>query len=52
MQQLEELETVPRPPRHPGDEYIFGNRIRWAAKVVRHIRYRRRLRRLQKLAAK
>jgi hypothetical protein len=48
-QQLEELEPVPPPPRHPGDEHIIGNRIRWAAKVIRHSRYQRRLRKLQKL---
>jgi hypothetical protein len=49
-QQLRELKPVPPPPRHPDDEYIVGNRIRWARKVIRYSLYRRRLRKLQKLA--
>jgi hypothetical protein len=48
--QLDELDPVPPPPRHPGDEFIVGNRIRWAAKVIRYSRYQRRLRKLQRLA--
>ncbi len=50
-EQLRNLDPVPPPPRHPGDEHIVGNRIRWAAKVIRYGRYRRRLRKLQRLEA-
>jgi hypothetical protein len=49
-EQMRGLNPVPPPPRHPGDEYIVGNRIRWAAKVIRYSRYQRRLRKLRQMA--
>jgi hypothetical protein len=51
-QQLEELEPVPLPPPGPTYEHLFGNQIRWTAKVLKYERYRRRVRKLQKLQAK
>jgi hypothetical protein len=49
--QLRELEPVPPPPPGPSYEHIFGNQIRWAAKVIRYERYRWRVRKLEKLRA-
>jgi hypothetical protein len=40
--QAHNLRPVPPPPEHPGREHIIGNRLRWAAKVVRYMVYRRR----------
>lgn len=52
LQQLEELEPVPKPPPGPTYDHIVGNQIRWTAKVLRYERYRWRRRKLEKLAAK
>ncbi|MBS1881567.1 MAG: hypothetical protein JSS97_01260 [Actinobacteria bacterium] len=51
MQQLEELEPVPEPPPGPTYDHIVGNQIRWSAKVIRYMRYKRRRRKLEKLVA-
>jgi hypothetical protein len=51
-QQLRELEPVPPPPPGPTYDHIVGNQIRWSMKVIRHSRYRRRRRKLEKLAAR
>jgi hypothetical protein len=51
-QQLDELEPVPPPPPGPTYEHIVGNQIRWSMKVLRYSRYRRRLRKLEKLVAR
>jgi hypothetical protein len=51
-QQLEELEPVPPPPPGPTYDHIVGNQIRWSVKVIRYGRYRRRRRKLEKLAAR
>ncbi len=51
-QQLEELEPVPPPPPGPTYEHLFGNQIRWTAKVLRYERYRWRVRKLEKLRAR
>jgi hypothetical protein len=51
-QQLEELEPVPPPPPGPTYEHLFGNQIRWTAKVLRYERYRWRVRKLEKLQAR
>jgi hypothetical protein len=48
--QLEELEPVPPPPPGPTFDHIVGNQIRWSIKVLRYSRYRRRRRKLEKLA--
>jgi hypothetical protein len=50
MNALEELEPVPPPPPGPTYDHIVGNQIRWSAKVIRYSRYRRRRRKLEKLA--
>jgi hypothetical protein len=52
LQQLEELEPVPKPPPGPTYDHIVGNQIRWTARMFRYERYRRRRRKLEKLAAK
>jgi hypothetical protein len=51
-QLLKELEPVPKPPPGPTYEHIVGNQIRWTAKMLRYERYRRRRRKLERLAAK
>jgi hypothetical protein len=50
-QQLEELEPVPYPGPGPTYEHIVGNQIRWTAKMIRYMRYKRRLRKLEELLA-
>jgi hypothetical protein len=40
--QSHRLEPVSPPPEHPGREHIIGNRLRWAARVVRYLLYRHR----------
>lgn len=50
--QLEDLEPVPPPPAGPTYEHLFGNQIRWTAKVLKYERYRRRVRKLEKLQAR
>jgi hypothetical protein len=52
LQELKELEPVPPPGPGPTYEHIVGNQIRYAAKVIRYSRYRRRRRKLEKLAAR
>jgi hypothetical protein len=47
--QMEPLEYVPPPPPGPERKYLFGNRLRWAAQVIRHQRYRRRLKQREAL---
>jgi hypothetical protein len=51
-QQLKELEPVPHPGPGPVYEHIVGNQIRYTVKMIRYERYRRRKRKLEKLAAK
>jgi hypothetical protein len=50
-QLLEELEPVPPPLPGPTYDHIVGNQIRWTMKVLRYERYRRRVRKLEKLQA-
>ncbi len=49
LQQLEELEPVPKPPPGPTYEHIVGNQIRWTVQMIRWIRYRRRKEKLEML---
>jgi hypothetical protein len=52
LQQLRELEPVPKPPPGPTYDHIVGNQIRWTAKMIRYIRYRRRKEKLEMLVAR
>jgi hypothetical protein len=52
LQQLKELEPVPKPPPGPTYEHIVGNQIRWTVKMIRWIRYRRRKEKLEMLVAR
>ena len=52
LQQLHELEPVSYPGPGPVYEHIIGNQIRYTVKMIRYERYRRRKRKLEKLAAK
>ncbi|HTT96172.1 MAG TPA: hypothetical protein VMF55_15990 [Solirubrobacterales bacterium] len=52
LQELEELEPVPRPGPGPTYDHIVGNQLRYTVKVLRYERYRRRRRKLEKPAAK
>ncbi|HKZ13054.1 MAG TPA: hypothetical protein VJL81_04315 [Solirubrobacterales bacterium] len=51
LQQLEELEPVPSPGPGPTYDHIVGNQIRYTIKMIRHMRYTRRRRKLEKLVA-
>jgi hypothetical protein len=52
LQQLEELEPVPKPPPGPTYEHILGNQIRWTVKMIRYSRYRHRKEKLERLVAR
>jgi hypothetical protein len=52
VRQLEELEPVPSPGPGPTYDHIVGNQIRYTIKMIRHMRYTRRRRKLEELVAK
>lgn len=52
LQMLEELEPVPSPGPGPTYDHIVGNQIRYTIKMIRHMRYVRRRRKLEELVAR